>query len=215
MQARGRQSRDIRSVYWIYRTRIYAWRNQPVQAKLARPLPNQIKEVYSAFGFRDPMQNEPYGADLQLVFQVNPKHPHPDNYFNDVGFQLYSAYLVDLLQGFDVRAEAFPVMTIDKSGNELRNLTYFVYHPLEGVLPAMDEEKSGWTGDRDEGIQSLILDYSKFEPRPLFYCNHIYVPLMRDDLKRAIEQSGITGFDFFRPESYHTGQNRSLLNFSV
>jgi len=69
----------------------------------------------------------------------------------------------------------------------------------------MDEEQSEWMGDCDVGIPRLVLDCSKFEHRPVFLCNHIYVPLMRDDLKQAIQCQRITGFGFLKPERYRSG----------
>jgi hypothetical protein len=151
------------------------------------------------------MQNEPYGIDLALTYQINPKHPHPDNYLDSFGFSLYSKRLVELMQSFGVRSEVFPATLVDKQGNVQSHLQYYVFHLLEGVLPAMDEEQSGWTGDHDIGIPRLVLDYGKFEHRPIFKCNHIYVHLMRDDLKQEIQRQGITGFGFLAPGRYRSG----------
>ena len=192
-------------MYWVYQKRIYYWRNQCVQAKLVQPQPKTLREQYGALGFRDPMQDELYGVNLALTYQVNPKHPHPDNYFESAGFTLFSKRLVDLVQSFEVKAEVLPVAVVDKEGRAQSDLEYFVFHSLEGVLEAMDEEKSGWTGDHDTGIPRLVLDYASFEHRPIFLCNHIYVPLMRNDLKQAIEREQITGFGFLKAERYHSG----------
>lgn len=192
-------------MYWIYRTHIYTWRNQYVQARLIDPYPTQLTEVYGPDGFRSPRQFDPYGALLRLKFQANPRHPHPDNYFNDAGFQLYSERLAVLLDSFDVRAESFPVAMIDTAGDILPGLSYRAYHVLEGLQPAMDEVASGWAGNHDIGIRKLVLDESRFEPRPMFYCNLIYTPLMRDDVKLAIEELGLTGFNFIAPESFQMG----------
>jgi hypothetical protein len=152
------------------------------------------------------MQDEPYGVGLDLTFRVNSKHPHPDNYADSVGFQLYSERLIKLMQSFEVRAEVFPVNMVGPSGESIPHLKYYIFHSLEGVLPAMDEEQSQWTGDWHVGIPRLVLDTGKFEHRPIFICNNIYVPLMRDDLKQSIQKEKITGFDFLRPENYKSGQ---------
>ena len=194
---------------------MFAYRNQYVQAKLIKPPPKRLSKVYSSGGFHDPMQNEPYGVSIKLTFRINQKHPHPDNYIDDAGFQIYSERLVRIIRTFKVNAEYFPIGFVDESNKKVSNLRYFVFHILEGVLPAMDEKRSGWTGNREIGIKNLVLDYSVFEQRPMFICNNIYVPLMRNDLKTAIEEIGITGFIFSDPEKYHTGYRKPLLKFNT
>ena len=192
-------------MYWVYRTHIFTWRNQYVQAKLISPPARSLIEQYGKYGVRSGLQEEPYGVEPRLVFQIDPRHPHPDYYFQSANFPLFSERLVVLMQSFSVKAETFPVTLVDKQGNEQPDLKYFVFHSLEGVLDAMDKEASQWTGNYDVGIPRLVLDYTKFEHRPLFKCNHVYVPLMRDDLKQEIQRRGITGFAFLSPERYHCG----------
>lgn len=198
----------IQAMYWLYRTHVYTWRNQYVQAQLITPPTHPWGEEDCGYGFRSPRQNEPYGVELLLTYQVDPRHPRPDNYYESAGFSLYSEQLVDLMRSFGVRAEVFPVIMVDEEANTLPDLRYFIFHSLEGVLDAMDEEQSGWTGNRQMGIPRLVLDDAKFKHRPLFKCNHIYVQLMRDDLKQAIQRQGITGFDFLAPERYRSGSYR-------
>lgn len=193
-------------MYWIYRTRAFEWGNEIVQARLISPSPDLLMEQYASKGFRSPMQDEPYHLDdVDFVYQINPTHPAPDNHLDSFGFALYSERLVELMDSFGVKFEVFPVTMVDKHRNIQDHLKYFIFHSLEGVLDAMDEERSGWTGDHDIGIPRLVLDYTKFEHRPIFKCNHIYVPLMRDDLKKEIQHQGITGFSFLKPERYRSG----------
>lgn len=192
-------------MYWVYQTHVSTWRNQYVQAKLIDPVPRSLNERYGAHGFRSPRQHEPYNVNLALTYQINPKHPHPDNYFESAGFTLYSERLVRLMKSFDVKAEIFPATMVDKLGNIQTHLRYSVFHSLEGLQDAMDEERSEWTGDRDVGIPRLVLDLKKFEHRPLFLCNYIYVPLLRDDLKQDIQGQALTGLGFLKPEHYRSG----------
>jgi len=103
-------------MYWVYQRHVYFWHNQYVQARLVDPPPCSLTEIYGPYGFRDPMQDEPYGVDLALTFQINPQHPHPDNYFQNAGFALYSERLVELMQSFGVRAEVFPVTMANDQG---------------------------------------------------------------------------------------------------
>lgn len=192
-------------MYWVYRTRVYEWRSEIVQAKLISPPTHQLVDRHSVGGLHSPHQDEPYGVELDLVYRVNTKHLSPDNYLDSFGFSLYSERLVHLLSSFGVSSEVFPVTMVDTLGSVQHHLRYFVFHSLEGVLDAMDEEKSEWAGDHDLGIPRLVLNSESFEHRPIFLCNHIYVPLMRDDLKQEIRRQGITGFAFLAPERYRSG----------
>ncbi len=198
------------SHYWVYRTHVNTWRGQPVQAMLVTPSLDELKQIH---GLSSPMQDRPYDAEVQWTFRINPAHPYPDNYGDNTGFTLYSQRLVRVMRSFEVKAEYFPATLVDVQGHPQTHLDYSVFHSLEGVQPAMDEAQSGWTGDYRVGISRLVLDYSKFEHRPLFICNHIYVPLIRDDVKQAIQQQGISGFDFCRLERYTTGNYGMVLDF--
>jgi hypothetical protein len=193
-------------MYWTFQTRIYVWRNQHVQAKLIHPSPHALVHLYGELGFQSPRQTTPYGIDLDLTYQVDPRHPHPDNHYENAGFALYSQRLVELMRSFDVEAEVFPVTTVARAGAPL-DLNYCVFHSLEGIIDAMDEVQSEWTGDLQTGVSRLVLDPAKFEHRPMFVCDKIYLPLMRDDLKQAIQRQGITGFAFLEPEWYHSVDN--------
>jgi hypothetical protein len=117
------------------------------------------------------------------------------------------------VRSFDVRAEVFPVTMVDRQGALLPELRYYVFHNLEGVREAMDEGQSEWIGDHDVGFPRLVLKDAGFEHRPLFKCNHIYVSLMRDDLKQEIRRQGMTGFAFLAPERYRSGQYGVALAF--
>ncbi len=192
-------------VYWVYQTRSFSVGRRIVQARLLSPPIEQWLHPGSPGGIRSPLQDEPYEVVPDLVYRVNPKDPAPDNYAESVGFQLYSRRLIELLTSFGVRFEAFPVTMVDRKKTVQRHLEYFVFHQLEGVLDAMAEERSGWMGDYDLGVPRLVLDHSRFEHRPIFVCNHVFVPLMRDDLRQAIQSEGMTGFAFLEPGRYRSG----------
>lgn len=192
-------------MYWLYSTHIFTWRNQYVQAKLIDPKPRELTSMYGSYGYVDPDQEDPYGTTLELTYQVDVRHPHPDNYFESAGFTLFSQRLVHLMSAFDVKAEIFPIKMIDRKGALLAELAYSLFHSMESVQNAMDEHKSQWNGDRNVGIPTLVLDESKFEHRPIFVCDHIFVRLMRDDVKQEIVRQGITGFAFLHPTKYRSG----------
>lgn len=193
-------------MYWLYRTDIHVWRNQYVQALLQTPNKTEPKQNDCGFGFASPEQDAPFGVDLQLCYAVSSRHTHPDWYADSHGFNLCSERLVELLQEFEVLAEYFPVTMVDQHGSELPKLKYYVFHCLEGVLNAMDEEKSGWTGDWQVGIPKLVVNLEQFSNRPMFTCNKLYVKLMRQDLKDAIRERNITGLGFLAPARYHCGE---------
>ena len=174
--------------YWVYQTHIFTYGVQYVRAKLITPDRYEDNKFYYGKGkdevwIKSSQQYEPYSVNLKLTYQVNPKHRCPDNYYASHGFTLFSEKLIQLMEEFGVRFEKFPVKMVDKSGVELKDLKYFVFHSFEKVLPAMDEKKSQWK-NRDQGVSSLVLDLGNFEHRPVFLCNHLYVQLMRDDLKQ-------------------------------
>ena len=193
------------SDYWIYRTKVLTWRNQYVQARLMSPAPRALAERYKPYGFRSALQDEPYGAALQIVYQVDRRHPHPDNYFENTSFTLFSDRLVELMRSYNVLAEVFPIGIVDRRGQPLPELRYSVFHSLEGLQDAIDPTASGWTGDRDVGIRSIVLKEAGFERRPIFRCEHVYLPLMRDDLKQEIQRRRISGFVFLPLERYQSG----------
>lgn len=202
-------------MYWIYGGKSYVWRNQYVQAKLLSYQDwEAVKRQESGFGFKSIIQDEPYGIDLRLTYQVNPKHPHPDRYSETHSFELYSERLVNIMNDFGVKFESFPVIMVDKAGQVLSDLRYHVFHSLEGILDAMDEKASDWQGDNiNIGIPRLVLDYGKFEHRPLFVCDKAYLPLMRDDLKQEIRRQNITGFNFLALEKFHSGKYGMVANY--
>lgn len=200
-------------MYWVFRTHAYYWRNQPVQVKLTE-ISKRIEETLQQSGpFRSALQMEPYGVNLALSFMANTEYPHYDNYMEGTGYTLYSERLVQLLNSYGVKAEVFPVQMVDQDGRELPGFRYQIFHLLEGVQPAMDELKSQWTDDRRIGIPRLVLDLQAFEHRPIFYLNHLYLPLMRDDVKQAIQREKMTGFDFLKPEHYHSGHYGIVLEW--
>lgn len=192
--------------YWIYQKNIFTWRNQPIQAKLIEPAARELTALYGDRGFRSPLQSEPYNVDLSLVYRINPQHPHPDNYFESAGFNLYSKPLAYLLDQFGMRAETFPAMLVDSDGIEQTHLNYLVYHVTEGVIDAMDKEDSGWSDDEGGSVAHLVLADGEFETRPIFTCAGVYLNLMRDDVRQAILDAGLTGFRWLKPSAYRSGR---------
>lgn len=188
-------------MYWVYGPKTNMWRNQYVMAELVTP----VDHIYD--GMQSPLQAHPYETKPEgFIFRVNPKHKHPDNYSNGTGFRLYSKRLIDLMKKFAVKFEYFPVTIVDKNGREQPDLAYYIFHSLEGIQDALDEEKSDWQGIPNLGVPRIILDDTKFDPRPIFICDKINITLMRDDLKQAIEKEKITGFEFFKAEEFATGR---------
>ena len=130
-------------MYWLFETDILHRRNRVIQARLVTPPANRLTETDCGYGFRGPKQMQPYGVDLKLTYRVDPRHPHPDNYFEGFGFSLYSERLAGLMRSYGVKSEAFPVTLVDKQGTPLPGLRYAVFHLMEGIFDAMDEQALG------------------------------------------------------------------------
>ncbi len=191
-------------MYWAFESSVTYWRRQMVQAELITPPSRPRSAADCGYGFRAPMQPDPYGVNLWLTYRVNPRHPHPDNYLESFGFLLFSERLVQLLAAFGVQHEAFPVTIVDRHDRVLP-LRYSVFHLLNGAVEALDYEASGWQDDGSRSVARIALNEQRTEERPLFLLKPLYVRLMRDDLRQAIRRQGITGFRFLDPGRYRSG----------
>jgi len=196
--------------YWVYRTRTFVWRRREIRAGLVSPTVDELKRYNTFVGA---LQDPPFGVEAQWVFSVPPAPHLPDNLRGGPGFLLNSQRLVRVMQSFGAAAEYFPATLVNRHGRPQTDFDYAVFHLVEGTQPAMDEVESGWTGERATGIPRLVLDLASFEQRPIFVCDHIYVTLIRDDVKRAIQAQGLTGFEFCRPERFSTGRYGLTLEF--
>lgn len=182
------------------------WHNQVVMAEVVDWVAHESfnKSV-------DILQSRPYEKHPDLVFRINSKHPRPDNYQHEAfGLPLYSKRVIQLMRKFDVHFEYFPVTMVDSDNVVQKEPDYYIFHFLEAPQDAMDKEKSKWQGSSRIGVPQLILDYTRFEHRPVIKCTGVNVDLIRDDVKREIEEGKMTGFDFFRPEDYSTGRQTVL-----
>lgn len=187
---------DSNPKYFAYRTKVFAAGSGIKQAKLISKMP-QVK---------DPMQDEPYGADLKLKYQINPRFKPPDNYVGTHSFTLYSQRLIKLLEKYGVKFEKFPAEMVDKDNKELKNLKYFVFHFLEGVQDGIDQKASEYNENTQPRIKELVLDFKKFEHRSIILLDKVYIPIMREDLKEEIVKDKITGFEFLSVDKYVLNQ---------
>jgi len=135
---------------------------------------------------------------------VHRDQPRPDALADGYGFSLYSRRLVNLLGAFNIAADVFPVQMVDEDHRPLAELEYSVFHLVEPIVDAMDDEKSGWV-DFDAGLPRLVLKDGGFEERSILMCDRSWIQLMRDDLHQKIKQLGITGFEFINPLDYRIG----------
>ena len=154
------------------------------------------------------MQYHPYEVKPCYTFQIDSRpREFVDHYASDVGFDLYSARLIELMEAFGVKFEHFPAKLVDEKGRPLSEPRYYIFHSLEDVLDAMDKEKSEWPDNWRDGVPRLVLDYDRFEHRPLFVCKDVATRLMRNDLKETVKAQNITGFWFRRLEDYKSGKH--------
>ncbi len=205
--------------YWLYRHGNIPFRGDYLQAKLETPIEHDdnrlchFKQGDKTFTIKSPAQVESFGKEFELTYSINPNHPTPDYYPESYSFDLYSERLINLVDKFGVKFEHFPVKLIDKKGKPINNLKYNIFHFMEDVVDGMDQEKSEWVGDFHIGIPRLVLDYNKFEHRPMILLDHLYIRLIRDDLKQEIIKLGITGFGFLDPLKYRSGKYGFPPNF--
>ncbi|MEZ5650950.1 MAG: hypothetical protein R3E87_10425 [Burkholderiaceae bacterium] len=196
----------VDSRYWMYQVRSSIDDDREIQAALLSPSTHPAHAGDCGFGFASPLQDEPYGVPLKLLYQVRMSDKHPDFYPDSHGFCLFSERLVNVMRHFEVKAEYFPVRMIDENGDTLP-LSYYVFHSLEGVIDVLDPARSEWTGDWRVGVPRVVLKPDGFPQRPIFVCDHLYEPMMRDDLKQSIQGAGITGFGFLNPLRYRCGSH--------
>jgi len=201
--------------FWVFRTMLGSYGQAYVQAELKTP--NYFADGIHWYGEGDDRvgiktdrESESYGVNLKLTYSVNPKHNHPDSYSENHGLDLYSDRLIDLLHEVGVDFESFPVKMIDRQGNELPELKYSVFHLLNAnEYGLIDLDASGWIEDEEYGERGVngivlkegyIVKNKMFHPAPLF-CN-----MMTDDLRKLINERGITGFKFLHPLRYKSGK---------
>lgn len=179
--------------YFIYRTFIYTSGGGLRVAKLVSKMP----------AVKDPMQKEPYDVNFELTYQINPRFEPPDNYADSHGFSLFSKRLIDIIDKYEVEYEKFPIKVVDKNGKELNNLKYWVFHLLEEYQDGLNEKASGYNENELSRIKKLVLNYSKFDHKPLFYLKKVYFPMIREDLKNDLEENKISGFTFVSADDYN------------
>lgn len=193
-------------MYWIYTTRIAVQGGREVAATLVDPTTRHLNEQYGTTNLAKIVQHDLSAKDtLTFTFVADPNLQFPDNFFSPSGFSLYSDKLVRLLRSFGINQRVFDARLMDTQGNWIKELKYYVCELADAVLDAIDAKASCWNGDWDRGIPRLVLDETKIDDRPLFVCDRVFVTLMRDDLKKAVQESGITGFAFLDPARYRSG----------
>lgn len=111
-----------------------------------------------------------------LVFALDPKAPHLDNYFTGTLFDLYSARLISLLREAEVRFETFPAQILDSNTGGTVPLEYEVFHLLE-----KRSYKSVGTL-QDSPRRLLFRDAERFE-----------LVFIHEDLKATLDKAGISG----------------------
>jgi hypothetical protein len=208
--------------YFCFRTHSLLHKGRKaIDLELLKP-PVKVENGFSYYGeegwtsgIRSPLMMEPYGVDLKIGFKTHDEWEHPDNYPTFAGFQVYSERLVNLMYEFDVKFEAFPVALFNQEGEKLEDLKYYIFHHLEGNLDAINLGKSESFTDKygDTKYKKVVLDYSKFEPRPLFFMNGIYTSVMREDVRQAIKDRGMTGFGFLDLDKYDVSEYGLMMDY--
>lgn len=191
--------------YWSYRKESGVYGNHPIHPRLEN-YDVKMEKDDCGFGFRSPLQEEPYGVDLDLTFSVNPKWKLPDVCDTTCGLDLYSTAMIELMHEFGVKFETFPATLVNREGEKLPEQNYKIFHLMEPALEAMDIEKSQWQENWRIGVPRLVLDMKGLDHRPMFTVGKLYTRVMRDDLKQAIRERRLTGFAFLSLERFRSGK---------
>lgn len=148
-------------------------------------------------------------ADLEYRFSEDPSDMLQDNlYGNGVSGLLVSKKIRSLFDSLEVHnIQYFPVKLINEAGG--MEMEGYSFANIVGIYSVVDMTKSDVEeSDVREGllteINSLVLkDFDENDYPAVFRIKEKpRLVLVKDDLKRAIENSDITGLEFQKPEEY-------------
>jgi len=140
-------------------------------------------------------------APSSLTFTLNAKAPKPDNYFTGtLSIELYSIKLINLLIKAGVKNELLPAKIIDRKSKENLPLEYKAFHLLE-IYPGWDRNQS--IVDEKLRVTKLVLtEECLTNKRPFFRIEKLFLILIHEDLKKTLDNAGITGCVYIPVEDY-------------
>jgi hypothetical protein len=188
-------------MYYVFESAILTWRNHTLWAEIlgGRPL-------YPEY--------EPYWWDAQplvkplprFTFMINEKAPKPDNYNTGTEFDLYSPRLIALFREADIRFETFPADIIDRKSKRPLEVEYEIFHLLERAK-GIDVGKSDFDVESPDIRHLVMTDESLHSGKLLFRDQEfLQLALMHEQLKKRLDDAGITGCSYTPIEEFVSGQ---------
>lgn len=128
----------------------------------------------------------------------------PADYFTAGALFIVSNNLKDIIEGFAVAAEFYPV-ELTLNGSKFIDVKYYFLNIVEKIDCLNRElsqftEKKGYVGD----IKKLVIDEAMTVGKHLFRLGNSYqvLVLASDELSEAIKASGATGMQFLEPSEW-------------
>ncbi|TEW43763.1 imm11 family protein [Psychromonas algicola] len=145
----------------------------------------------------------PVTIDFDVYQGYNGELPH----IRDLGITMMSQTLVDILISAGVdNLELFPAIL--KNNQTGQTLPYQIFNVI-GLVSAMDLQASDYETYKntapkgDTIIHQLVLDESRIQDVLLFrLAENVSTLLVHECIKNKIEEAGLQGVKFIRPEEY-------------
>lgn len=190
-------------MYFVLRPKLQSWRNKNLIAS-SEPLLAACKPHW---WLAQPLVQKPNA----FKFYIDGKAPIFDNYNCGSGIDMYSHRLVDVIDAFDIKYEAFPSTVSDKKTGKVLDLDYFAFHLLE-ILPAIDRSKSELVYDEENpesiaAVKKMVLSEECIEQQRLLFrpAEFFAFVLIHEKLKSEFEAHSITGCQYTPLNEFSVG----------
>ena len=120
-------------MYFVFRHAIRSFRNQTIQAKIQKTIPEIQPHWWDCKPLSTPLSS--------ITFAINRNWPLPDNFFTGNLLDLYSSRMIALLNEAGVKFETFSTEIIDSKTEAVLPVSYEIFHLLES-FSGVDWEKS-------------------------------------------------------------------------
>jgi hypothetical protein len=188
-------------MYYVFDSIFLSWRNHTLWAEIEGGRPNFPE--YKPYWWDAERLVEPLPY---FTFMINEKAPKPDNYQTGTEFDLYSPRLINIFREAGIKFETFPARIIDRKSKTPLAVEYEIFHLLEKGM-GIDIEKSDFDIDSPYDIRHLVMTEESMLADRLMFRDQKFkqLVLMHEQLKRQVEEVGITGCQYTPIEEYVVG----------
>ena len=187
---------------YVMRNQRQIWNEQVLKANLTTLIPiEEEREWWRVWSGDEPLSEAPY-----LTFTVSGDGPFPDNYWFSSVLHLFSDRLVNILRQFNIKFECFSVKLVDReSGHDIAS-KYFAFRLL-ATRQCIDYDHS----IIEEGLvpeiwKLALIPECQESAEPMFRLERFqYFMIVNSDLKAALEDGNITGFEFTPVDEFQEG----------